>query len=63
MSIARGEYKGYPTLIITDDEATDERGALTFSFGLKKASLIVRHFEEIRAFVNENNAGKNKKEA
>ena len=50
--VERTEYKGKPVLIIKRDE--DDK--FPFSFGLHKAKLILEHIEEIKKFVEENNA-------
>lgn len=44
-----GEYKGSPVLIIKARE--DDK--YPFTFGLKKAQLIMQHIQEIGQFVEE----------
>ncbi|MCB4790916.1 MAG: hypothetical protein LHV68_03415 [Elusimicrobia bacterium] len=45
--ITEGEYKGNPMIVIKNSE----EDKFPFSFGLKKAKLIVENFEEIKKFV------------
>lgn len=45
--VLEGEYKGNAMLIIRND-ANDK---FPFNFGLKKARLILAHFDAIEAFV------------
>jgi len=52
MMIERTEFKGRPILVIK----RDEEDKYPFSFGLTKAKLIVENIEEIKKFVEENNA-------
>lgn len=49
MAAERSEYKGRPVLILK--ESDDDK--YPFSFGLKKARLILDHLEEIQNFVAE----------
>lgn len=51
--IERTEFKGRPILVIK----RDDEDKYPFSFGLTKAKLIVENIEEIKKFVEENNAG------
>lgn len=44
-----GEYKGSKVLIIK----ANENDKYPFTFGLKKARLILEHVQEIRQFVEE----------
>lgn len=48
----RGEYKGFPLLILTS--GTNER--YPFQFGLQKAQRIVATFDDIKKFVEEEEA-------
>lgn len=51
--IKEGEYKGRPTVSLLktpDDE-------YPFSFGLKKAKLILENIDEIAAFVQKHDSG------
>jgi len=52
MTAKTGEFKGHKTLILSDDGDTSEK--YPFSFGLKKAKLILEHIEDIKKFVEEN---------
>ena len=48
MSIAtEGEYKGNPMFVIKNSD----EDKFPFSFGVKKAKLIVEHIENIKKFV------------
>lgn len=47
------EYKGNPMLTIRKD--ADDK--YPFSFGVKKARLIIDHINDIQAFVAENEGG------
>jgi hypothetical protein len=49
--VERGEYRGQPVIIIKRD-ANDR---FLFSFGLRKARLILDNINEIKKFVEENN--------
>ena len=48
--VERGEYKGNKLIILKQNE--DEK--YPFSFGVRKAKLIVENIEEIKKFVEEN---------
>ncbi len=50
--IERSEYKGKPVLIIK----RDENDKYPFAFGLSKARLMLENIEEIKRFVEENDA-------
>ena len=50
--IERSEFKGKPVLIMK----RDENDKYPFAFGLSKARLILDNIEEIKKFVEENNA-------
>ncbi|MCX5714383.1 MAG: hypothetical protein NT033_06155 [Candidatus Omnitrophica bacterium] len=50
--IEKTQYKGKPVLIIKRDP--DDK--FPFSFGLHKAKLILENIEEIKKFVEENEA-------
>jgi len=45
-----GDYKGNPTIIIHELDKDGKRKPYPFSFGTKKAKLIVKHIEDIEAF-------------
>ncbi|MCB4790908.1 MAG: hypothetical protein LHV68_03375 [Elusimicrobia bacterium] len=45
--LTEGEYKGNPMIVIKNAE----EDKFPFSFGLKKAKLVVEHIEEIKKFV------------
>ena len=47
MSSEIGEYKGHPTITLRDD--ADEKAFVTF--GVRKAKLILAHWDEIQRFV------------
>jgi hypothetical protein len=47
------EYKGSPTITIHELEESGARRPYPFSFGKKKAQMIINHIEEIKAFANE----------
>lgn len=58
MSIAEeSEYKGNPVLILKNDP--EDR--YPFTFGVKKAKLMLQHIEDIRAFVAKNDKEKKEK--
>ena len=48
-----GEFKGHKTLILTDGNSEQE-DKFPFSFGLKKAKLILQHLDDIKKFVESN---------
>ncbi len=50
MIVQEGEYKGRPVLTFSDGEK--DRFAFRFSFGLKKARLILEHIDAIEDFVS-----------
>ena len=53
MTATIGEYKGFKTIALS--EAGAETGKYPpFSFGVKKAKLILAHIPEIQKFVDEN---------
>lgn len=59
MSFAEeSEYKGNPMIVLKNNE--EDR--YPFSFGLKKAKLILAHLEDIKKFVEKNDK-ENKKES
>jgi len=43
------DFKGHPLLVLKEFE-TDERG---FSFGLKKAKLIISNLDAVKDFIKE----------
>lgn len=49
-----GEYKGSPTITIHEVDEEGKRKAYPFTFGVKKAKLIVKHIEDIEAFAEDN---------
>ena len=53
MTAKIGEFKGHKTMILVD-EGSEASEKYPFSFGLKKAKLILEHIEEIKKFVEEN---------
>ena len=48
-----GEFKGNKTLILIDEKFADS-DKFPFSFGVKKAKLILENIEAIKKFVEEN---------
>ena len=53
MAATIGEYKGFKTIALSEPGA--ETGKYPpFSFGVKKAKLILAHIPEIQKFVDEN---------
>lgn len=46
----RGEFKGNPIITLQENE----NDKYPFTFGLKKARLIIAHMDAIRQFVSEN---------
>lgn len=55
MSIAEeSEYKGNPVLVLKNGE--DDR--YPFTFGVKKAKLMIEHLEEIKKFVTKHDKEK-----
>ena len=58
MSIAEeSEFKGNPVLILKNDP--EDR--YPFTFGVKKAKLMLEHIEDIKAFVTKNDKEKQAK--
>ncbi len=53
MATKLGEFKGNKILILTDGSEASEK--YPFSFGLKKAKLILDNIEDIKKFVEEGN--------
>ena len=49
-----GEYKGHKTISLHEAGAEQSDKYPPFSFGVKKAKLILEHFEDIKKFVDEN---------
>jgi hypothetical protein len=54
MTATIGEYKGHKTLSLVEDGAAPSDKYPPFSFGVKKAKLILAHINEIQKFVDEN---------
>lgn len=52
--ITHGEYKGSPTIMIHELDDEGNRKPYPFTFGTKKAKMIVKHIEDIEAFAEEN---------
>jgi hypothetical protein len=50
MSASREQYKGNDMLVLRDRD--DDK--FPFSFGVRKARLILAHLDDIRQFVTEN---------
>ncbi len=55
MAVKIGEYKGHKTIALVEEGKTDDK--FPFSFGLKKAKLILANFEEIKKFIEDNKEG------
>lgn len=53
MSVQIGSFKGSPTISL------DAESKYPFTFGAKKAALIVQHFEDIKRFAEANPPGQN----
>jgi len=49
-----GEYKGHKTISLLENGAEISDKYPPFSFGIKKAKLIIGHMEDIKKFVEEN---------
>lgn len=56
--VSESEFKGNPTIVLSNGP----EDKYPFSFGLKKAKLILEHVEDIRKFV-EKHAGGSKSSA
>ncbi|MBI4411528.1 MAG: hypothetical protein HY541_03485 [Deltaproteobacteria bacterium] len=52
--VEESEYKGNPLLVLKN--TAEDR--YPFSFGIKKAKLIIEHFEDIKKFVAKNDKEK-----
>lgn len=50
--VERSEFKGKPVLVLK----RDENDKFPFSFGVSKARLILENLDEIKKFVEENQA-------
>ena len=50
MIVSKTEYQGKPMLSFKQDE----NDKYPFTFGVKKAKIILDHFEDIQKFVEEN---------
>ena len=50
--IEKSEFKGKPIIVIK----RDENDKYPFSFGLSKAKLILENLDEIKKFIEENEA-------
>ena len=50
--VERSEFKGKPVLVMK----RDENDKFPFSFGISKARLILENLDEIKKFVEENEA-------
>jgi len=48
--VSQTEYQGRPVLVIKNSD----QDKYPFQFGLKKAMLIVEHFEDIKKFIEDN---------
>jgi len=56
----KGEFKGFPVLLINYMDREGEERTL-ISFGVKKAEGILEHSDEIAKFVEENSRKKTEK--
>lgn len=56
-----GEFKGSPTVTIHELDDDGKRKPFPFSFGKKKAQLIVKHIEDIEAFAEGNHHDRKEK--
>ncbi|HLD15222.1 MAG TPA: hypothetical protein VJB94_01445 [Candidatus Nanoarchaeia archaeon] len=54
MTAIMGEYKGHKTISLKEEGEEISDKYPPFSFGLKKAKLIIKHLEDIKRFVEEN---------
>ena len=52
--VTYGEYKGSPTIAIHELDENGNRKPYPFTFGVKKARMIIKHIEDIEAFVEDN---------
>lgn len=52
--ITHGEYKGSPTIMIHEVDDQGNKKPYPFTFGVKKAKMIIKHIEDIEAFAEEN---------
>ncbi len=50
--VERSEFKGKPVLVLK----RDENDKFPFSFGVSKARMILENLDEIKKFVEENQA-------
>ena len=50
--VERSEFKGKPVLVLK----RDENDKFPFSFGVSKARMILENLDEIKKFVDENQA-------
>ena len=49
-----GEYKGHKTISLLEEGVEESDKYPPFSFGVKKAKLILENIEDIKKFVEEN---------
>ncbi len=54
MATKIGEFKGHKTISLYEGEAEATDKFPPFSFGVKKAELILKNIEDIKKFVEEN---------
>lgn len=52
--VTYGEYKGSPTIMIHELDDQGNKKPYPFTFGAKKAKMIVKHIEDIEAFAEDN---------
>jgi len=54
MATTIGEYKGHKTISLLEEGAQVSDKYPPFSFGIKKAKLILENIQDIKKFVEEN---------
>ena len=52
-----GEFKGNKTISLMSESDDESKGFYPFTFGVNKAKLIIANFDDIKAFVEENEKG------
>lgn len=51
--VEMSEYKGNPMIVIHELDEDGKRKPYPFSFGTKKAKLILKHIKEIQELIND----------
>ena len=54
MTTEQGEFKGNKTISLLSESDDKENGKFPFTFGIRKAQLIIENIEDIKKFVEEN---------